>query len=478
MLTYVALFPGFFATLYLLYQMQTSSARQAAANAFALVYLPILLLLPQTFVAETPGLPDLSFSQSAIIPIFLIALFYSSKNLVATFKEICALDVLVFSFVGVCVFSEYINTGIEKYALEGNLWVTLLARNVVNIIIPYLLSKSLIHSKGFTTKAAKVLVTCTLINLFLCAYEWRFTVNLHYHLAGRFFPSQWSEIPNPAYRYGWVRIIGPFDHPILFAIMIAVSLLANYWLTKNRLWKNRLFLFSISSRIKGYILGIALSAGLILTFSRGPLLSVLVAGIFLSLGYKKHRYISLLLRLITLTLTLIIFYNIYLTYTGVPEYLAESPLGANVIYRIKLIERYWKYIVQNPWLGWGSITWPKAVGLPSIDNQYLFIQMKHGFFALALLATILFTTCLRLFLRGMGTKLHNPSDRGLAFGLFCMIFTVSISLITVYMGAQIEPLLFIIVGWAQGFLSSSAPQKIVQKTKAQPDFLTTSTVHI
>jgi len=42
--------------------------------AFLYVYLPSLLLLPQSFIMRVPGFPDISFSQAAIIPIFIVVL--------------------------------------------------------------------------------------------------------------------------------------------------------------------------------------------------------------------------------------------------------------------------------------------------------------------------------------------------------------------------------------------------------------------
>ncbi len=48
---------------------------QSLTKAFIWVYIPVLLLLPDYFIAITPGLPDPSFNQTASVALF--AVFYA-----------------------------------------------------------------------------------------------------------------------------------------------------------------------------------------------------------------------------------------------------------------------------------------------------------------------------------------------------------------------------------------------------------------
>jgi len=459
MRSYIALIPGFLAALYF-YSHFLRGSKAPVARTFLVIYLPTLILLPHEFSVDIPVLPNLNFTQSAIIPIFLAYLFLSEKKLMPVKKGIRVLDVLVVSYALICVISEYYNTGMgDDGGQEQNLWRTVLHRNTLNIIIPYILARKLIHAHGLTQDFAKILAICCLVSLAISAYEWRMVVNPYIEILKRFFPHKSDFQWIPDYRYGLVRISGPFGHPIHFGIGVATAFIMNHWLTKNGFWKKNFSFLFLNSYLKGALIGLLLFIGLILTFSRGPLYSTIVALFILGLGYSRNRFIYLIGLGIVFAVTGVIVLQYLTYYSEIGREVADSQLERTAIYRANLINAYVEFMEEKFWFGWGAITWPRASSMGSIDNQYLFILITHGFIALSLLCTILVVSALKLFYAGMRIPSKFRMNRSLAFTLLSVIFMLSVAFITVFMTHQVEALSFIIVGLAQGFLDAYPAKK-------------------
>lgn len=453
---YIALIPGFLAAFYL-YAHFIRGTKAPIAKTFLVIYLPTLLLLSQEFSVDIPVLPNLTFGQSAIIPIFIAFLFLPERKQMSVKKGLRLLDILVVSYVLVCVFSEYYNTGLEDGGAnhEQNLWLAVLYRNTLNVILPYFLARKLIHANGLTQNFGKILVICCLISLVISAWEWRMVVNLHIEGLRRFFPKMADYDWFPTYRYGLVRISGPFGHPILFGTGLAIALIFNHWLTRNGFWKKNFSFLFLNSYLKGALIGLLLFIGLILTFSRGPLYSSIFAVFILGFGYTRNRglYLIGIGTIFTIIGFFVLQYIVY--YSEIGREVASSELDRTAIYRVNLVNAYMEFIEQKFWLGWGTTTWPKAANMVSIDNEYLFIVMTHGIVALVILCMILMTTALKLFYTGMKIPNKYRLNQSLAFTLLSIVFMLTVTLITVYMADQVEALTFIIIGLSQGFLDTN-----------------------
>ena len=216
----------------------------------------------------------------------------------------------------------------------------------------------------------------------------------------------------------------------------------------------RLFFF-INSYLRGISTGVLLFFGLVLTFSRGPLYSSIFAALILGLGYTRHRLLYLMNITLVFVFIGILSFQLIDYYSQIDRSIASSTLENTAIYRVNLIQAYMEYIQEKFWLGWGSITWPKATNMASIDNEYLYILVIHGFAALVLLCSILLVVMIKLFYIGMKIPNKYKLNRSLAFTLLSIVLMLNITYLTVYMAHQVEVLTFIIVGLSQGFLDTS-----------------------
>lgn len=456
MLSLVGLLPGIIAVIYLIYQFSSGSSC-STSKAFIKIYLPCLLLFHMGFYINITFIPAFTFGQSALIPIFLAYFVLPATPVMRVRNGLRVLDILVVGYSVSCVVSEYVNTGMLD-GPDGNLWKSLLFRQVFDVMVPYYLARKLIYPYGLTPTFMKTLIICCLIALCVSFYEWRFVVNLHVEIFRKFFNYMQNEWV-PIYRYGLVRVSGPYGHPILFGIILALCFLGNHWLIRNKFWKRNLLFLDMRARTKGYLIGFILFAGLVLVFSRGPLFSMLISLFIIGIGYSKRKHLSLLGRLAILSVIGYICYDVLDYYSNITPDRTIVTMDSTGAYRAKLIQSYMKYVNESFWLGWGYTTWPKASGMISIDNQYLWLAIIHGIIPVCFYVAMIVFSAFRLFFRGMKLSYNDREDRSLAFTLFSIISMLSVSLATVYMGQQVENLFFMIMGLTQGFLDTFPRKK-------------------
>ncbi|MDX1670455.1 MAG: hypothetical protein R3194_13620, partial [Limnobacter sp.] len=107
------------------------------------VYLPVLLLLPDTYHAITPGLPDPSFNQAAMIPLVAFAFLKYGRN-----WRPSVTDLLMLSFAAVVFYSEFRAAG---YSEAQNLLFVML----FGVISPYFVARWVIGSESMDVAVAK-----------------------------------------------------------------------------------------------------------------------------------------------------------------------------------------------------------------------------------------------------------------------------------------------------------------------------------
>jgi hypothetical protein len=438
---YIVIFIPFF--LALLFCIFRSTQR-----AFLDVYLPFLLFFPFASYLDLPGMHGLNFAHLAIIPIFgsFLLSIYFKKPLVNWNFNIVELLVILYFFV--CIYSESYNAGTTYDTLGGSMTINLAVSMACSVLFPFFLGKYLVFPSGIFVTFCRRFIIYILIDLVLCAYEWRMTDSLFMKVLNPFFASQ-LEQPFQL-RGGMVRITGPFSHPILFGIVIAIALFLNHWLTRNHFWKRNFSFLPPLLVSKGNIISFFLFLGLILTFSRAPLISTIIAGLFVGLGYSKNKKISLAIRSLIVILGLSILSIYYASFTEIDP---EGEVSESAFYRTQLFTEYQDILYERFWLGWGSIGLIVKNQMKSIDNHYLWLALKHGIFAVLILLSLLLSNMIQLFFQGMNRRLENKN--ALAFTLFSIIFMITLSITTVYMGAQIEPILFLLLGISQSFLATN-----------------------
>lgn len=429
------------------------------------IFLPLLLFIPQIFDAKVPGLPALRVAQAAIIPIFIIHFITKFFELSMGMRRrnavrISLMDFLVVFYIIFCVYSEEINEG-------TSMSVNLLAGMLSSVLAPFILAKMLIMPKNLSIAFAKRFVFCIFIIIILSLYEMRFTLNPFLALIRPFFPGQGEEWPT-LYRWGFVRIGGPFIQPIIFAMVISVALFFDYWLYRNRLWERYFKYLPISKRV---VITLVLLFGFIMTFSRGPILSTLLGMLFVGIGFSRYKKISLTLRCIIIGLFAV--YTIWAFYeiSGVGIGLAQTAEEATIAYRGELIRQYVSIAMQKPWWGWGIELWPKVPGLSSVDNHYLWVALKHGFIPIGVFTFMIFYTFVRLLKRGIFDNPTQLVDCSLAFTFAAILISFAVCLTTVFLGLQLEPLFFLLLGWMEGFLLSNSisytPVKVARRQNKQ-----------
>ena len=90
--------------------------------------------------------------------------------------------------------------------------------------------------------------------------------------------------------------------------------------------------------------------------------------------------------------------------------------------------------------------------MTSVDNQYLLVALNSGLYALlAMVLILLWGAGSHLPLRGLLRSSEDPK-RSLAFTLTGIFILCAVSIATVYLGAQTQPLLFVIAGWSEALL--------------------------
>jgi hypothetical protein len=431
-------------TLYLLLQ-------RGVAESVIRGYLPILLLLPDCYRAMTPGLPDPSFNQAAILPLFLAALFTQRRD-----WQPSVTDLLVIGFAACVAYSEFSNAG---YAEAQNLMFAMLA----SVVAPYFCARWCLRSMDSDIAAARVFVICCVVVSAISIYQFRFGVNLWHLILGPFFPGQGNGWVT-TFRHGFARIAGPYSHAILAGIMLAMAWRLARWLQWGGCWEDKIRHFRLPGTKTQWINGLLL-LGIIMTIARGPWLGALVGGVLMWVSHANDRTKRLKWVLGIFVIGGLIGQMALDAYLDIKPGMVMTQSQESALYRKELMEKYEAIALEHAAFGWGRNTWPKVGGMESIDNYYLLLALMHGIIALALLLFIMAWMAIRLIHKG----LKEPASRcSLPFTFAGIIVMMFVSLGTVYLGEQPMPAFFFILGWAEAYLQRQAIQQSYEPAKAEP----------
>lgn len=417
-LTFVAWLPALFASWICFFR--------SPQKALYSVYLPVLLLLPAIFLARTYGFPQLSFHQTTVIPITLFTVFSTGWR-----WHWSLIDFLVLMVIFVGAFSEAQNADLH----EG---INRLANLLCNVGGPYVVGKALIHSKQMSIPISKRLVLLMCVNIVLGLYELRMTAVPQVFITNYFFPDQSALDWPPLYRYGFVRMSGPFMSPIFLGIAISLAILLHYWLIKTKL----------ANKKYQYLEAAILAFGLFATFSRGPWLATLLGLFMAGAAFSRHLKKSLFARFGLVCIAAFAIFSFFLNFQSVPT----SETEGTILYRANLWEKYEALINEKMWLGWGLQNFPKEGNMASIDNNYLFLWILNGLLGLLPFLGILFWGSLRLVRKGILSVRTAPLTSSLAIVFFAIYVSFAVVCSTVYLGLQVESLFYLFVGWSEGFL--------------------------
>ncbi|QZA78955.1 hypothetical protein K4H28_06030 [Deefgea tanakiae] len=410
--------------------------QHSAKHALIRAYLPILLLLPDSYRAMTPGLPDPSFNQAAILPIFVAIMVSKFK-----YWRPSITDGLVFGFAFFVAYSEYSNAG---YAEAQNLMFAMLT----SVLAPYFAARLCLETPIDDVATARVFVVCCVIVSAVSIYQFRFGLNPWSVVLQPFFPGQGTGWVT-TFRYGVARIAGPFSHAILAGIMLAMAWRLARWLEWGKCWETLVLRIPLPGKTSNWVNGLLL-LGIIMTIARGPWLGGVAGGVMMWVSRGKERGKRLKLVLCVFVVGGLIGQAILDSYLDIKPGTVMTMSQESALYRKELMQKYEAIALDHAAIGWGRNTWPKVGGMESIDNYYLLLALMHGIIALAFLVLLMAWMVVRLVIKG----LREPaSPNSLAFTFASIIVMVFISLGTVYLGEQPMPALFFIIGWAEALLT-------------------------
>lgn len=420
-------------------------ARMSPGRALIWIYVPVLLIVPDTFHAITPGLPDPSANVAVMIP-----LFFATLAAYARFWRPSPADVLVIAIASAMTWSEYLAAG---YSEAQNL----LSGTLFQIIAPYLVARLAIDREGLHVDMAKRVVIIMFAIALIGLFEFRFGWNPFLTLPERtLFPGQglgWVT----TFRHGFARVAGPYAHCILAGMMMIMAYRLNRWLEWGGHWEPAFRRFPDLPLSKGRIITIVLLIGSITTIARGPWLGGLLGALFVNAGRHPKREKAFAIGLGALLLLSVPGYLAFQAYLDVAPGMEATLSQETAMYRKVLFEKYYLIALDHAWFGWGRNTWPKVAGMASIDNYYLLLSLMHGVLTTALLAALIGWMCVRLFRKGMA---EPAAESSLAFTFLGIILAFAVSMVTVYLGENVVPAFFLLLGWAEGYIQGKGYQGI------------------
>ncbi len=408
--------------------------------AFLWVYLPSMLLLPEYYRWNAPGLPDPTFGQAAAVGTAAVFVMRGMPGL-----RFHAMDLLVYAFALAASISEFRASG---YSDAQNLMFNMLTW----VVLPYLFAKSLIEPAGLRVQFAQIIVICLFIIAAVSVYEFRMGTTPWRMILDHFFPGQARWVTT--FRWGFARVAGPYGHAILAGIIMVIGFRLARWLEWSRAWEPKPKFAPWLPISTGRLVSLGLLAGVLMTMVRGPWIGAILAAMVVAVGRSRQRVAA-----VGIAIGVMIFVGVpgviwFLDYVSVGREGAQTVAQESAAYRWELLIKYADIAAEKLWLGWGLTDWPTVPGMPSIDNYYLLLLIMHGLVAVVTLVAILLGMTLRLFIHGMRQPLAEPRGSSLAFTLAGVYVSVIFSIATVYLGLQAIPLLFLITGWAVAYLDS------------------------
>jgi len=439
-LSYITFIPGVLA--YVL------AHRRGMPFAFLRVYLPVVLLLPDYYRAITPGIPDPNFSQSAGVGLFIA---YAMAGFPGYVFSATDLWVLFYAF---CVgYSEYRASG---YADAQNLIFGMLFGGIA----PYVFAKGFIEPFGLRVAFAKTCVLCFSFVACLDVIETRLGFNAWRWLFDRFFPGQGQSWVT-TFRFGLARAAGPYAHALLNGIMMLVAFRLQRWLEWSGAWPDWNARWRWVPIRPARMLTLIVTGGLVFSLAKGSWLASFVGATLTAVGrVKSNRSLAMVAILGALVLVGIPATVNFIAYASVGRENAKDANQETSAYRYEMIEDYIGIAAQEPLWGWGLTKWPAIPGMASIDNHYLLLLLMHGRLAMLAFLYLLWGTMIRLMVYGLRQPPRGPPGSALSFTLAGIFLGYTIAIATVFMGQQTIPMFFMLVGWAESYMSRNTPEGV------------------
>jgi O-antigen ligase len=195
--------------------------------------------------------------------------------------------------------------------------------------------------------------------------------------------------------------------------------------------------------------------GSIMTVSRGPWLGAAAGGVCIVLLRARRRLVALAVILVVGIVIQGPVNSAVKSYVAVDRLKAASDTQANAAYRYELLQQYVTIAEERPTWGWGINLFPRVDSLNSIDNHYLLLALEAGLYTLASFVALLLWMIARL-VRLIISRPRGDATMLLGVSLLGTIVMIAVSITTVWLGAQTQPLLYLVIGWSEGLLLAGA----------------------
>jgi len=412
--------------------------RHSVSDALINVGLFTFLIIPAVYSLHIPHLPIIGFSDAAMIPIAIAAIAGYWRQWKFTRS-----DLWLALFLGGLYYAELVSTGSANAGL-------VLFGGIVDAFFPYAIGKLLLEQEGMRERFVRRFVLLLVIVSLLSVTEFRLGTNLFTTFFGVLFPGQRPWLMQ--IRGGFVRIVGPFNGSILAGMVLLVGLLFSSWLgfvDSSRGTDKKHFGIKQSWLFFG-----AIALGLFMTQSRGPWVGAILAYMIARIGRAKKMRRAAIITLLLCAIGGTIGYIKAEQYTAGSIWDAKNIEQENAIYRRELLDNYRPIVEKGGFFGYGVVAWPRVPGQPSIDNEFLFLEItqgKLGFWTYILLAAEAVIAGLRA-----ARRATQRTDVYFALCMLGCVLGLLLTLTTVYMGAQSYPLFFLLMGWSQSLRQTQA----------------------
>ena len=440
-------------------------SKKGLETAFLRVWIPFFLLLPFIFWIHVPLLSDYNFMSAAIFPILFVLL----KDKLSEIR-IGPMETLLLVYVVLRVVVDYLSRGYS----DAQHYAHYLAGSVLG---PYLLARYLINSRRMDIETARKFVLMFLLLFPVFLYEAKFWVSPIYQLVSPLFPHSYSSV---SIRWGIARTAGTFEHPILACIMIIAVYRMHRWLSWQGVWDQVQtgwlgWLQKQSKRLPiafKYQISIVLITMALMTISRGPWIGGFAGAVLVMVGNAKNRKQWLMIVLVIFLVGAVAGQIALDAYITPKEGEILSGEAQTMLYRKVMIEQYKGFLVEKMWTGWGLTTVPTIRGMESVDNAFFLMALQHGVLAPALFAIIFLYAIVTQVKFGLRAP---PGEPPIGFTFSGIYLTCFIAFTTVYMGAQTEPMLFLLLGWGEAIKNrkpevNAMPGAQMAPTVAKPTF--------
>ena len=427
--------------------------RHSVSDAVIKVMLPALLIVPAIYSVHIPHLPTIGVSEAATIPIAIAALARYWKE-----WKVSRSDLWLALFIFGLYYAELQNTGSSNAGL-------VLFGGITSALFPYVIGKLLLEQEGMRERFVRRFVILLVIVSVLSVTEFRLGTNLFTTVFGVLFPGQRPWLMQ--IRGGFVRIVGPFNGSILAGMVLLVGLLFSSWLgfVDGSAGTDKKYFGIKQSRL---FFG-AIALGLFMTQSRGPWVGAILAYMIARIGRAKNMRRAAIITMLLCAIGGTIGYIKAEQYTAGSIWNAKDIEQENAIYRRELLDNYKPIVEQGGFFGWGVVDWPRVPGQPSIDNEFLFLQItqgKMGFWTYILLAAEGLLAALMA-----ARRARHRTDVYFALCMLGCVLGLLLTLTTVYMGAQSYPLFFLLMGWSQSLRQTqTATATVPEATPARLRF--------